>query len=220
MGRKWLKFRYFLAADIPMPAADKAIVHIIDDDEDMRDYLAHVLQSENIETACHEGAEEFLAAFDLWSPGCVVLDLRLPDSCGLTVQNQLKSLRREIPILFISAFAEIPNVVDAMQNGAVGFISKPIDPEDFLKQVDHALTLDRAHLARTRDRLRALEHIAQLTPRELEVLEQVAAGHPNKVVAQILEISPKTVELHRASVMRKLKADSVADLVKIALLYL
>lgn len=209
-----------LADNMSPEANQNACVHIIDDDEDMRDFLRFTLESAGLNVSGHNQASSFLQTFDLWQPGCVVLDLKLSDQSGLEVQNELKSLPREIPVLFISAHGDIPTVVQAMRNGAVGFISKPIDPADFLDQVRHALNRDCDNIELAHQRMIALERIAKLTPRERQVLEQVAAGHPNKIIARNLDISPKTVELHRSSVMRKLNADSVADLVKVVLLYL
>ncbi len=186
----------------------KPVVHVVDDDEALRDSLRWLLESAGRNVATYATAESFLAAYKPEQAGCLVLDVRMPGMSGLELQDRLKRRGYGIPIIFITGHGDVPMAVNAVKRGALEFIEKPFNDEAFLLLIKNALAVD----AETR---RVTERLATLTPREREVMELIVAGKRNQDIAAALSINIKTVEAHRASVMRKTRADSLAELVRI-----
>lgn len=196
---------------------NEPVAYIVDDDESIRELLTWLMRRNGIQAQVFDNAQAFLAAWRDDGPACLVLDLHLPGMGGLDLQKHLNDRGVRIPIVFLSGRADVPRAVHAVKSGAVDFIEKPFDYRHIVDVVRDCLARDAAARAgRDRSR-RAAERLAQLTQREREVLERVVAGKPNRVIAEELEISIKTVEAHRARIMEKLEAGSLAELVQIAL---
>jgi two-component system response regulator FixJ len=193
------------------------VVHIVDDDEAVRRSLALLLASFNIATETHACGEELLDKLAVLRPGCLVVDIRMPGINGLELQEELTRRGCRLPVVIVTGHADVGLAVRAMKSGAVDFIEKPYSEEDLLRAVTAGLTLlaDSRHSVTAEDQARGL--VARLTPREREVLERLAAGMPNKVIAHELRISPRTVEIHRANLMEKLGCRSLAEVVRIAI---
>lgn len=191
-------------------------VHIVDDDKAVRESVGDLLQSMDYQVSLYGSAAEFLDVELPDAPACLVLDVRLPGTSGLELQEYLKRMNVPLPIILMTGFGDIPMSVRGMKLGAVDFLTKPIREQDLLDAVSAAIKLDferRQHLAKITS-LR--EKYELLTPRERQVLALVASGLMNKHVATELSISEVTVKMHRGSLMRKLEARSAATLVKIA----
>lgn len=189
-------------------------VFVIDDDEAIRDSLRLLLKSVGLPVRTYASAQEFLPAYGPNQPGCLVVDIRMPGMSGLELQQHLNLHGATIPLIFITGHGDIPMAVEAMQHGAFDFLQKPFRDQDLLDRVQRALERDcttRTQLKAT-DQIR--ERLASLTPREREVLELVTAGKPNKVMAGDLGVSQRTIEIHRARVMEKMQAESLAQLVR------
>jgi two-component system, LuxR family, response regulator FixJ len=195
---------------------ETANVVVIDDDEAVLDSLRVLLEEEGFEVETFDRAGAFLERCEAGSPGCVVTDIRMPDMDGIELLQAL-STRGPLPaVIVITGHGEVPLAVQAMKLGAHDFIEKPFDPDVLLKSVRDALTAGAKPAAATDPAiLRCLE---LLTPREREVLEQLVIGRSNKMIARELTISPRTVEIHRARVMEKIGAESLSQLVRIALM--
>lgn len=194
------------------------LVYIVDDDEGARNSLAWLLSSVNIRTECHAGPEAFLRAYDPLSVSCLVVDVRMPEVSGFELQERLNAIGAELPLIFVSGHGDIPMSVRALRNGAVDFFEKPYNSQQMLDRIQ--LTLKAAasgQPARAR-RLLLRERIKLLSPREREVLDQILHGAPSKVIARELNISVKTVDVHRASIKDKLECQSTASLVRDVLL--
>lgn len=187
-----------------------------DDDELLRKALARLIGSVGLAVQTFATPAGFLAHPLPARPGCVVLDLRMPGASGLTVQDELARAGSVLPILFLTGHADVPTAVRAMKAGAVDFSEKPFNDQALLDAVDRALTRARALLVARQDRQRVEQRLATLTAREREVLALVVAGLPNKLVADRLGASEKTIKVHRSRVMAKMRADSLADLVRMA----
>ena len=197
--------------------AQTPTVHIIDDDDGMRRALSLLLSTVGYKTLTFANPGEFLAQFDPEAHGCLVLDIRMPGMSGLELQQHLNRTGSMLPVIFITGHGDVPMAVQAMKEGAFEFIQKPFRDQDLLDRINHALQQDaesRGTLARRADVLRRLE---SLTPRERQVMDMVVDGAANKVIAIDLELSERTVEIHRAKVMEKMGARSVAHLVKLQL---
>jgi two-component system response regulator FixJ len=162
-------------------------------------------------------AHEFLAAFDADQPGCLVLDIRMPGMSGLELQAKLAEEHAIVPIVFITGHGDVPMAVEAMQHGAVDFIQKPFRDQDLIDRINQALEKDKANRDSLRERDAIRHRMAQLTPREREVLDLVTVGKANKVIASDLDVSQRTVEIHRARVMEKMGASSLAHLVRMVI---
>jgi len=193
------------------------VVYVVDDDAAMRDSLCWLFSSVSLEARAFASADEFLAAWDPAKPGCLLLDLRMPGLNGLELQEQLTRDGHSIPTIFLSGHGDVPTAVRAMQAGAVEFLTKPCSEHLLLERVRAALeqSLQQRRRRRQNDVLRA--RYAVLTPREREVLHLVVSGKTNREMAAELSISPKTVELHRSNLMRKMHADSIPSLVAMSL---
>jgi len=189
-------------------------VFVVDDDPAMRDSLCWLLQSVDLHVETYPSADAFLAAYDPGRPGCLVLDVRMPGMSGLNLQDELRTRHIRLPIIMLSGHAEVPTAVRALKAGAIDFMEKPFSDELLLDRIRQAIDLDREQREAEARRTAVAARYALLTPREREVMELVTAGKANKVIAADLGLSPKTVEVHRAAVMDKMHADSVADLVR------
>jgi FixJ family two-component response regulator len=197
--------------------AAQPTVYVVDDDPGVLDAVRLLLRSVGLRSAGFSSAAEFLAAHDPDAPACLVLDLRMPGMSGIELQGRLKEVGSEIPIIFVTAHGDVPTAVEAVKAGAVDFIQKPFQDQKLLDKVHQALALNartREVRSRRRDILRRLE---ELTPREAEVLALVVAGKLNKTIARELGISQRTVEIHRARVMEKMRARSVSELVQMVM---
>jgi two-component system response regulator FixJ len=193
-------------------------VFVVDDDPAMRDSLRWLLQSAGLAVEPYAAAEEFLSAYDPARPGCLVLDVRMPGMSGLKLQDVLAARRIQLPVIVITGYAEVPTAVRALKTGAIDFIEKPFSDELLLDRIRQAIAADRQTREAEARRAAAMERFVSLTPREREVMELVTTGKANKVIAAELNLSPKTVEVHRANVMKKMEVDSVAELVRVSLL--
>ncbi len=159
-------------------------------------------------------AQEFLSTYEVTQPGCLVLDVRMPGMSGLEMQHELNLRGATIPVIFITGHGDIPMAVEAMQHGAFDFLQKPFRDQELLDRVQRALVRDAEYRARLRQTDRIRERLASLSPREREVLNLVTQGKANKMVAGDLGVSQRTVEIHRAHVMQKMEAGSLAELVR------
>jgi FixJ family two-component response regulator len=192
------------------------MVFVVDDDISVRESLELLIQSEGWQPKTFESAQEFLDYRRAQIPSCLVLDLSLPGLNGLELQKRVAVERAEIPIIFITGHGDIPKTVEAMKGGAVEFLTKPFNDEVLLTAIRRALERSRLALALKVELQELRDRYASLTPREGQVMALVVSGRLNKQVGGELGISEKTVKAHRGQVMQKMKANSVADLVKMA----
>jgi len=199
-----------------MPSDDD-IVHVIDDDEAMRDSMAFLLRAENFQVQTYDSAAEFLEALPKFKPGCVVTDVRMPGMSGIELLQRLRELKVSVPVIVISGHGDVPLAVEAMKSGALDFIEKPFDDDVFLHAVRMALSAHAVDSQREAQKATINSRLESLSNREREVLEGLIAGHPNKTIAYDLGISPRTVEIYRANVMEKMQAKSLSELVRMAL---
>ena len=195
-------------------AAAPPIVFVIDDDESMRRALERLLRSVGLQVETFSAASEFVGRALPDRPACVILDLRLPGQSGLDVQESLARAGREIPIIFISGYADVPSSVRALKAGAFDFLQKPFSDQQLLDVIHEALERDRDERRLRAERAAVRERFDTLTPRERDVLHLVLQGLLNKQIAAELGISEKTVKFHRGRVMDKTQAGSVAELVR------
>ncbi len=189
-------------------------VYIVDDDEAMRDSLAWLLESQGFAVDPYASAEDFLAAFRDGMTGCVVLDVRMPGMSGLEMYEKLNARHCTLPVIFITGHGDVPMAVAALKKGAVDFIEKPFGDKDMLRLVEQCLALDRDNREKNRAYAAAARRQASLTERELEVMNLIIDGKLNKQIADVLNISIKTVEVHRARIMDKMAVRTVAELVQ------
>jgi FixJ family two-component response regulator len=193
-----------------------AFVHIVDDDKAVRESLGDLLRSIDYQVAVYASASEFLDAARPDAPGCLVLDVRLPGTSGLELQEYLTRLNIRMPVILMTGFGDIPMTVKGMKAGALDFLTKPIRDQDLLDAVSAAVRLDQVRREEESQIVQLRERYGLLTPRERQVTALVASGLMNKQVANELSISEVTVKMHRSSAMRKLGAKSVARLARIA----
>jgi two-component system response regulator FixJ len=194
--------------------ADKPCIYIIEDDEAVRDSLALVLDSVGYQVKQFATADAFLSFYNPNLSGCIVLDIRMPGMDGMELQMRLNTLNSILPIIFVTGHGDVPMAVEAMQRGALDFVQKPYREQELLGKITAALKLDEENRQSLEEKQKIVEYIASLTPREHEVMEGMVAGKANKVIAFDLDISQRTVEIHRARVMEKLNAKSLAHLVR------
>jgi FixJ family two-component response regulator len=192
------------------------IVHVVDDESAVRISLKRLLRSVGLETRTYHSAQEFLRSQRPEAPECLILDVRLPGLSGLDLQQELTASKTDLPVIFITGHGDIPMSVRAMKAGAVEFLTKPVREQDLLDAIERAIK--QSQIVRQHHALiRALqERFALLTPREREVFIQVASGLLNKQIAGQLGTSEKTIKVHRGQVMQKMKAESLADLIRMA----
>jgi two-component system, LuxR family, response regulator FixJ len=193
-----------------------AVVYVVDDDAAVRDSLRFLLKSVGLPISPHISAQEFLAVY-AGQPGCLLLDIRMPGMSGLELQQRLNEIHAIVPIVFITGHGDVPMAVEAMQHGAVDFIQKPFRDQDLIDRINQALEKDRDNRAGLKERDAIRRRMQQLTPREREVLTLVTQGKANKVIAGDLNVSQRTVEIHRARVMEKMGASSLAHLVRMVI---
>lgn len=197
---------------------DKAgIVYVVDDDDAFRDSLCWLLESAGYRAAPFASAEAFLNHYAPHHAGCLVLDMRMPGMDGFELMEALQKRHATIPIIFVTGHGDIPMAVSAIKKGAMEFIEKPFNDEVFLELVRNALARNALLRAEQAQRTTAAARASTLTQREREIMERVVAGKANKTIANELDISVKTVEMHRAHMMEKMGADSIAELVRMAL---
>lgn len=194
------------------------IVHLIDDDEAVRASLAFVLEVHDMPAVTYASALEFLDAVDGVNSGVVVTDVRMPEMSGLELVRKLKERGVGLPVIVITGHGDVPLAVEAMRAGVIDFIEKPFEEETLMRSIRMALDLQAESDASNEERRRFEEMLGSLSGREKDVLRGVIAGKMNKVIAHELGISPRTVEVYRANVMSKTKANGLSDLVRIALL--
>ena len=195
----------------------RGTVYVVDDDEAVRDSVQWLLEGQDFRVRCFESAEVFLARYDPREVACLIVDIRMDGMSGLELQDRLLERKSPLPIAFITGHGDVPLAVDTMKKGAMDFIQKPFKEDQLVPLVERMLEQARAlftehQQAASRDAL-----LSKLTGREAQVLERIVAGRLNKQIADDLGISIKTVEAHRANIMEKLNANTVADLLKIAL---
>lgn len=194
-----------------------AVIYVVDDDDGMRRALNTLLGTVGYKTAVFSDPKEFLAHYDGNSPGCLVLDIRMPNMSGLELQQHLNRMGSMLPVIFITGHGDVPMAVQAMKEGAFEFIQKPFRDQDLLDRINHALKQDTDNRNMVARRADVLHRLESLTPRERQVMDLVVDGAANKVIAIDLGLSERTVEIHRAKVMEKMGARSVAHLVKLHL---
>ena len=193
-------------------------VYVVDDDDGMRNALSALLSTVGFTTSVFSRAADFLAQFKPDDPGCLVLDIRMPEMSGLELQQQLNRMGSMLPVIFITGHGDVPMAVQAMKEGAFEFIQKPFRDQDLLDRINHALQQDAENRKGVAKRAEINRRLESLTPRERQVLDMVVDGGANKVIAIDLGLSERTVEIHRAKVMEKMGARSVAHLVKMHLM--
>ncbi|WP_166422965.1 response regulator [Paraglaciecola sp. 20A4] len=204
------------------PPVLKQVVHIIDDDEAVLDSLSMLLDSVGIKNAIYSNAQTFLDTHQGESiralAGCIVLDVRMPGMSGMECQQQLEQLKCSLPVIFITGHGDVPMAVEAMKKGAIEFIQKPFREQELLDCIQHALELNKAEHERASRLLDIDKRRKSLTKREKEVMQRVIAGQANKVIACDLNLSQRTIEIHRSNVMDKMQVNSLAELVTLALI--
>ena len=190
-------------------------VYIIDDDPSARRGLTRLLRAAGLNAESFPSAETFLASGMSDGPGCILLDVSMPEMTGPELQQELSTVDYCMPIVFLSAHADVPTTAEAMKKGAVDFLTKPAERDDLLHAVRTSLTRDEQNRARIAEQHDIDKHVALLTPREHEVMTFVITGMPNKAIAAELNISEETVKIHRGRVMHKLEAVSLPELVRL-----
>jgi len=190
------------------------IVFVVDDDEAVRTSLRLLLKSVEIAATAIASAQGFLASYDLSQPGCLLLDIRMPGKSGLELQQELNLRGAIIPVIFITGHGDVPMAVEAMKHGAFDFLQKPFRDQELLDRVQRAVAKDRENRVALSQHSRIQTRLESLTPREREVLDLMTRGKPNKVMAADLGISQRTIEIHRARVMEKMGAPSLAQAIR------
>jgi two-component system response regulator FixJ len=198
--------------------ASEVVVHVIDDDDAVRQSLEFLLRSADFEVQSHADAAAFLACLPNIGKCCVITDVRMPEIGGIDLLRRLRDQKFDIPVIVITGHGDIPLAVEAMKVGAADFFEKPFDDEALLSAVRTALNRQQGDGKQVAERIEIQNHIAALSNRERQVLEGLVAGHPNKTIAFDLGISPRTVEIYRANLMTKMKAASLSELVRMALI--
>jgi two-component system, LuxR family, response regulator FixJ len=197
---------------------EAGIVHVIDDDEALRDSLTFLLRTAGLRVQTHASASAFLAVLPGADLACIVTDVRMPGMSGIELLRRLKELGISVPVIVVTGHGDVPLAVEAMKFGAADFLEKPFDDEILLASVRSALRQRIGEVKRQTERAEIDARLATLSPRERDVLGGLVAGQANKQIAFDLGISPRTVEIYRANLMDKMKAGSLSDLVRMALI--
>ncbi len=195
----------------------KGTVYVVDDDEAVRDSLQWMLEGKDYRVRCFDSAESFLNRYDAREVACLIIDIRMPGMTGLELQSRLIEVHSPLPLAFITGHGDVPMAVETMKKGAMDFIQKPFHEEQLVPLVERMLAQAKESFADHQSSVARDALMARLTLRESQVLERIVAGRLNKQIADDLGISIKTVEAHRANIMEKLNANTVADLLKVAL---
>lgn len=195
-----------------MPDTATPIVFVVDDDEAMRHSVHWLLQSVHLASEMFATAQDFLSHYSPDQPGCLLLDVRMPGMSGMELVDYLKAKRIDIPVIMMTGHGDVPMAVRALKNGVLDFIQKPFNSQELLDQIQCALRLDQESRARHFGERRLQDRLAKLTPREMEILELIKSGKSSKLIARELDISAKTVDVHRAHIMRKLNIHHVVEL--------
>ena len=197
----------------------ESTVFVVDDDADLRESLGWLFESAGLRVKSYSTAQEFLTDYKPEEPGCLLLDVRMPGLSGLDLQEELRRHGVPPPIIIMTGHARVPMAVRALKGGAIDFIRKPFSDQSLLERIRQAIDLDRRTRQVRMECTKFAALLTSLTPREREVMDLVIAGKPNKIIAADLGISPKTVEIHRGRVMEKMQVESVAELVRLDLLW-
>jgi two-component system, LuxR family, response regulator FixJ len=196
---------------------DSFVVHIVDDDEAVRQSLAFMLSTAGIPVRVYESATSFLAGLPMLQAGCLITDVRMPDMTGLELLQQLRGKGIKLPVIVITGHGDIPLAVEAMKCGALDFIEKPFAEESILRAVRAAEDRTKRVGPRSEEETQVASRLASLSERERQVLEGLVSGHANKIIAHELGISPRTVEVYRANLMTKMQAKSLSELIRMTL---
>ena len=194
-------------------AGDEPTVFVVDDDEAVRNGISQLIESVNLKVETFESAQQFLDSYDPVRPGCLLLDVRMPGMSGLKLQEKLVENNISIPIIFITGHGNVPMAAEAFKAGAVDFLEKPVGDQALLDRIQNAIAKDSNDRKTKIEREKIEQKLALLTAREQQVLSLVVVGKPNKIIAAELELSQRTIEAHRAAIMEKMQADSIAQLV-------
>jgi two-component system, LuxR family, response regulator FixJ len=192
----------------------ESTIFIIDDDPAVRQALSVLVRSMHMRAETYESAQQYLATFDPSRPGCLLLDVRMPGTSGLELLEQLNRAEVRLPAIVMSAYGDVPMVVRAMKAGALNFLEKPCRDQQLWEAIQEGLRWDAAHRQQMAMHTKALHRLNRLTPGEHEVLQQLVEGRSNKVIAEDLGLSVRTIEVRRAKIMTKMKAESLAELIK------
>jgi FixJ family two-component response regulator len=194
-------------------------VYIVDDDPDMLDSLRWLMKTVGLRVQTFPSAADFLREFAPGGPGCLVFDVRMPETSGLDLFEEMVARGQSMPVIFITAFADVPMAIRALKSGAVEFVEKPFNRQTLLEKVQRAIKddIERRRLLAHREAIRT--RFRRLTEKEREVLELIKAGQPNKVIAASLDITPRAVEMRRASLMKKLGARSLVELLRLTIVH-
>lgn len=198
--------------------AGNDIVHVIDDDAEVRQSLAFLLSTVGLGVRVHESADAFLKALPEIQEGCIVTDVRMPGIDGIELQRRLAATGLKLPVIVMTGHGDIALAVQAMKAGAIDFLEKPFDDETLIAAIEAALARRAGDRERNARVLEVRDRLKLLSARERQVMDGLVAGKPNKIIAHELGISARTVEIYRANVMTKMQADSLAELVRMALL--
>lgn len=191
-------------------------VFVVDDDSEVRETLKWLVESVGLKIETFASAQDFLNAYDPNRPGCLVTDVRMPGMSGIELQAKLMAEEVTLPIIIVSGYADVPTAVRSMKGGAIDFVEKPFNEQMMLERIQLSILEDARLRQKRAQGERARARLNSLTPRERQVMDLVIMGKSNKQIARELDISPKTVEVHRSNVMAKMKAQSLAELVTIA----
>ena len=197
--------------------SQNCLIYIVDDDEGVRDSLSWLLEGAGYQSQCFASAESFLASFDPKQTACLITDIRMGGISGLQLQDKLMELDSPLPNVFITGHGDVPLAVSTMKKGALDFIQKPFEEKAIVALIERLIEQAKENFVGKRNAASRSALLSRLTARESQVLERIVAGRLNKQIADDLAISIKTVEAHRANIMEKLSAHTVADLLKIAL---
>ena len=193
------------------------VVYVVDDDQAMVESLSWIIESVGLKVKTYVRAQDFLNEYEPDQHGCLLLDVRMPGMSGPELQVKLNELGATLPVIFISGHGDVPLAVRVMKAGAVDFLTKPFNDQVLLESINKALRVDKTNREKQQENAQAEAKFALLSPREVQVLQGIVAGKQNKVISAELKISLKTVEAHRASVMKKMVVKSVPELVKLVL---